>query len=115
MGKTMRKIELMHQTFGIIDEKQCKDCQYFERHRYNKTYFKCRIYGVSSSEATDWAMKYKACGAINMPKEEAKKYDGHGIIKLVRPKKIDMPIEGQLELQWAGGTTNDRDERRFKA
>ncbi len=98
MVKTIRKINLMYQTFGKVDDKMCKDCRYLERHTYQKSYYKCRIYGISASEATDWAMRNVACGAINMPEETAKRYDGKGIKESVRPKKIDDPIEGQIEL-----------------
>ena len=62
MVKALRKIELMHRQFGVIEGKTCRECSNLTEHRYDKLYRKCKIYGETSSEATDWAMRWKACG-----------------------------------------------------
>ena len=62
MVKALRKIELMHQQFGVVAGKTCGECSNLTEHRYDKLYRKCKIYGETSSEATDWAMRWTACG-----------------------------------------------------
>jgi hypothetical protein len=41
---------------------KCSTCQFLERHGGGRRdYSKCRKYGVSSSESTDWSGKWAAC------------------------------------------------------
>lgn len=90
---TRRKIDLMHDKFGYGNG-ICKGCKHFERFEYhNKAYRKCAVYGITSSSASDWSGKYKACGLYN------KEYKGDKpIISLITAKKDDGPIEGQISL-----------------
>ena len=60
----MRKAELMRSLFGQYDAK-CKDCIHLKG-GVNE-YRKCRLYGNSASEATDWALSWQACGMFNQP------------------------------------------------
>lgn len=92
----LRKIELMYSFFGILKEKrQCKECSHFHRYMYRDKYYrKCDIYGETNSEASDWAAKYRACGAFNQ------EYKGEAIINYVKrscgEKLPEKPIEGQI-------------------
>ena len=86
----MRKIELMHKMFGIADG-TCKECINFKP--ANGGYSKCRIYGKSHSEATDWNRNYPACGKKN------KTYHGGAVVKLVRPNYPKAEdFEGQIRI-----------------
>lgn len=86
----VRKIDLMHRQFGLSPGNKCKDCSNLTAHFYDKRYYKCTVYGESASEATDWVLKWDACGMFN------KDWHGNPIVHLVRPKKIDrQPIAGQ--------------------
>lgn len=90
-----RKIELMHDIFGIDEEHKCGECDNFGEHRYDKLYYKCAVYGISSSEASDWRKKYTACGMFN------KEYTGRPIIEL-RKHAGGMPapepeLDGQVK------------------
>lgn len=92
-----RKIDLMHHIFGKIGG-NCKNCNNLVIYRYhNRVYRKCKVYGESSSETTDWANRYEACGMFN------KHYDGRPVIELVkcRANRIneDFPLEGQLSIE----------------
>lgn len=58
----MRKNEAMYSLFGKADGK-CRDCCHLKG-GVNE-YRKCRIYGVSASEATDWVLSWQACGLFN--------------------------------------------------
>lgn len=40
----------------------CRDCKNLIALGRNATYYKCEKYGVTSSAATDWRLKYAACG-----------------------------------------------------
>ena len=90
----LRKIQLMHQMFGISEQNKCKDCCHFITERYRgKNYHKCKIYGQTNSEASDFRCSYTACGLYNRP------YDGDVEIISIRPKKdAEEPIEGQMRL-----------------
>lgn len=90
-----RKIKLMHLQFGKASEKHiCGECSNFERYRYHdKLYRKCTVYGVTSSEASDWAKKYEACGMFNQ------EYTGRPIIELVKHNSSSEPeplLNGQI-------------------
>ena len=61
-----RKIEAMYSLFGVFVGKTCEDCPHLIRHCYRgKNYYKCGVYGDSSSEATDWRLKWTACGGFD--------------------------------------------------
>lgn len=92
---TLRKIDLMHKLFGEIPNRKCKDCQHLESYSANRKWYKCGVYGNTCSEATDWRLKYTACGMIDVPV-----YTGCPIVKQVRLLnwKPEEPMEGQMSL-----------------
>lgn len=86
-----RKIDKMHSMFGIKQGSICKDCKHLKGGL--NEYRKCRIYGVSASEATDWCLKYTACGLYN------KDYKGDvPIVRLNSSDKTEEQIPGQMSL-----------------
>ena len=92
-----RKIKLMHLVFGketLKGQHICGECSNFERYRYHgKLYRKCTVYGVTNSEASDWAKKYEACGMFNQ------EYNGRPIIELVKHNSSAEPeplLDGQI-------------------
>ena len=90
----IRKIDLMHREFGFSPGNRCKTCQHFWRGRYHDyMYSKCKVYGMTNSEASDWSGRYDACGMYN------RVYNGNPIIRLVRgyPAPPEQ-IEGQDSL-----------------
>lgn len=92
----VRKIDLMHREFGFSPGNKCKTCSNLTAHFYDKRYYKCTVYGESMSEATDWVLKWDACGMYNKDPEGK-----GGIVRLVRgvPKEIrEEPLEGQQTL-----------------
>ena len=99
--KTLRKIDLMHFCFGKETQHGqhiCKECSNFCSFHYRtKRLKKCKVYGITSSEASDWANKYEACGMFN------KEWNGNPIINLVKhssknKKEEETPIDGQISL-----------------
>ena len=89
----MRKIEAMYHYFGH-GEGKCGDCSNLCTYKASHTWHKCKIYGESNSEATDWAKKWQACGMKNK--------DPTGItpiVKLTRFKdREEVQVEGQINL-----------------
>lgn len=88
----VRKIDLMHAKFGKTPYKTCEDCCYFRLHIYNRVYFKCEVYGDSSSEATDWRKGYPACGLYNKPTNV------RNIVRLVKPERNKENDDMQMSL-----------------
>ena len=88
---TVRKIELMHRVFGAQgDGYYCRDCYHLCSYEAKRKWYKCEVYGITQSEASDWRLSYPACRQYN------KKWDGNPIIRLVRPWAApDTPLEGQ--------------------
>lgn len=83
-----KKNELMRQLFGACEGHVCKECSNFTTGRYtDKTLRKCRVYGLTHSEASDWAGRWPACGMFNMRR-------GGGRRTSLPPE----PLEGQITL-----------------
>jgi len=80
---------------GTTPFKTCGECSNFcEFHNRNKKYFKCEIYGVTASEATDWRKSWVACKYFNSDPPE---------IPLVKTRrggrrKKNENVTGQLSL-----------------
>lgn len=93
----LRKIDLMHRQFGKCEGHTCRECSNLIKGSWN--YTKCKIYGDTPSQASDWTQKWEACGMFN------KSWDNKPIIRLVRPSRKEReeqenaPIEGQLSIE----------------
>lgn len=61
-----RKIDAMHEAYGTSPH-LCKDCNHFMRREHGNTYFKCKAYGISKAESTDWRANWMACGLFGKP------------------------------------------------
>ena len=59
----LRKQQLMYALFGKEDGHKCRECKHLDA--VPGYYKKCRLYGNSASEATDWALSWDACGMLN--------------------------------------------------
>jgi hypothetical protein len=89
-----RKIEAMHKLFGYSNN-QCANCNHFLTYGWRgRNYFKCEIYGISNSEATDWRKSYIACGLFNKETPEKNIYKS-----LQHNHKTEGPIDGQIAIR----------------
>ena len=91
-----RKIDAMHEYFGKDESHTCKTCKNLLKLCYHdKTYYKCKCYGISQSIASDFRQKWTACGLYN------ETYKGTPLIDVLkhepRPTE-DEQIEGQMGL-----------------
>lgn len=50
---TREKAEHLYRQFGKCEGHTCRECMHFRRHEYARTYFKCRVFGDTGSNATD--------------------------------------------------------------
>lgn len=90
----LRKIALMHKFFGICDGHTCGECSDLVEEPYHgKMYRKCKVYGQSNSEATDWAKRYLACGMFNKP------YKGPRFVERVKPTRTNQEEAQRIELE----------------
>ena len=88
-----RKIAAMHRRFGT-KEHLCRDCDHLIGGKYhNKQYYKCELYGVTHSEATDWRLSYQACGMYNQPVR------GSFEPVMSRLTHGSSPIDGQIGME----------------
>ena len=57
----------MHRYYGVDPGRGiCDDCQHLVRYEAgNKAVYKCVLYGVTHSEATDWRKQWEACALID--------------------------------------------------
>lgn len=60
--KGRNKYKTMQEIYGVFNGKTCGNCVHCLRLTYhNKTYFKCELWKISNSEATDIRLKNTAC------------------------------------------------------
>jgi len=90
-----RKIEAMHRLFGTTPGKICRGCPHLERRgSAHRTLFKCTVYGISSSEATDWTASWAACGLFN----NMDVGEHRGVYKRLGRSIESAPIPGQISM-----------------
>lgn len=89
-----RKQFRMYELFGKNEQHKCKEC--CNLLGGVNQYRKCRYYGVSASESTDWALSWNACGLFNRTD-----YKGIPVVKIQhwREPKQEEQIDGQLRLE----------------
>ena len=93
-----RKIHAMHKRFGTCGVFRCKDCEHLIGWKYhNRQLYKCELYGLTHSEATDWRLSYQACGMYNMPQDMDRWVP---LLEQIKhsPKGVKPPIEGQMRI-----------------
>lgn len=98
---TRRKIDAMHQKYGLSTCGRCGDCCNFLHGRYHDRYLsKCAAYGLTHSEATDWRAKYLACGLFNKPFDQLQPKRRPLIETITRggAEQDNAPLEGQISL-----------------
>lgn len=57
-----RRIVDMRKLYGERDDRRCGDCAHFVRHRMANSWAKCDLSRMSASKATDWRVRWPACG-----------------------------------------------------
>lgn len=96
----LRKIDLMHRLFGKCEGHTCGECSNLVEGRYHdKILRKCKVYGMTHSEASDWAKRWQGCGLFNKP------WGDKPVMRLVKPERTNreeaqrIPLDGQMSLE----------------
>lgn len=55
------KYKTMQELYGVKEGKTCKTCKHCIACGYGRTYYKCELWIMSNSAATDIRLKNKAC------------------------------------------------------
>ena len=88
----IRKIDLMHRCFGKCPGHTCRECSNLIKGSWN--YTKCKVYGDTPSQASDWAQRHEACGMFNKP------WSRGPVMQLVKrdrnPKEAVQPEEDTI-------------------
>ena len=93
-----RKITAMHKEYGKAHGLKCADCTSLlcREFRSGRRVYKCKAYGDSCADSTDWAKSWPACGLHGKPLP-----DGHVplIERLKHSKRVDnRPVDGQISM-----------------
>lgn len=89
---TQRKIEAMHHYYGT-GVGCCAECPHLIEHVLQRKWYKCRVYGESKAESTDWRKSYPACGLIDKPFP----YNETRIVtRIVAKKEQEQSSDGQI-------------------
>jgi hypothetical protein len=91
----------MHRLFGEMPDKRCAECKHFISGEYHdRRLFKCELYGLTHSEATDWRKSYTACGLYNMHVKRSLWVDVLTRLKWGNAPKAPRPVvDGQIEME----------------
>lgn len=63
-----RKFKTMQELHGITKNRTCKECKHLIKRVYSNTYYKCGLWKMSNSVATDIRLKNQACGKFESAK-----------------------------------------------
>ena len=90
-----KKIKLMHKYFGASKGK-CGECSNLSRSCCGRrTLYKCKVYGDTSSEATDWARSWPACEMLNQ-EYSGPPMMGASIGRSAPQLEPEEPLDGQM-------------------
>lgn len=95
----LRKIALMYRLFGVCEGHTCRECSNLVKGRYHdRILTKCKVYGLTRSEASDWAGRWLACGAFNQ------EINRGPVIRDVVPDRRknetdNSPMDGQMMME----------------
>lgn len=106
----VRKIDAMHSLYGSCQKMiqgrpaVCGDCPHYKAGRYHDRILrKCRAYGMTHSEATDWKRSEEPCGLFDIPLPG----DFVPVIERLKHERVpEPPIKGQLSFL-DGGEVDD--------
>ena len=83
----------------LVEAKTMVEPKSWDKYIYHdKVLCKCKVYGLTHSEATDWAGRWMACGAFN--RAISRKPLVREVVPERKRKEADnTPIDGQISLE----------------
>ena len=93
-----RKIQAMHRRFGTCGVFHCATCPHLITENYhNHIYYKCKLYGLSHGEATDWRLHYQACGMYGV--EQDMSHWTPIVVQIKQGPRLVPTIDGQVGME----------------
>lgn len=71
-----KRFKTMQELYGDNPNHQCKECKHLIKLQYSKHYYKCSIWRVSHSTATDIRVRQTACNMFEKRSGNVKSYMG---------------------------------------
>ena len=92
----MTKLSLMHKLYSKNPAQVCGTCSNFvSGRRHGRILRKCSRYGLTHSEASDWAGSWRACGMYCVPLLPGER----PVIEWKVPQKAETgPVDGQITM-----------------
>ncbi len=56
------RLKIMHAMYGRTLQRACGTCKHLVIRKYAGTYYKCRKTAMTNGPATDWRVRWPACG-----------------------------------------------------
>lgn len=102
-----QKEALMHGRYGELSGVTCRTCPHLEAYANGdctRVWYKCKLFGESSSPATDWRVGNTACGGFKIPPYEAKRKKLYGqVFRTVKGTRAKLPeLKGQISIEEMG-------------
>ncbi|MCD8286180.1 MAG: hypothetical protein LUD50_03010 [Clostridia bacterium] len=92
MRAMARAAEMQRLSGGTTDGHTCSECcNFLTITPTDRTVFKCKLYGVTRSQASDWAKSWRACAWFNQERPERNLMMVHA-----HEKKPVPQCEGQI-------------------
>ena len=92
-----RKIEAMYGIYGKDPLHHCASCHHLAYLEGSRRWYKCRVYGISNADSTDWRVRNIACGMWGKPLPT-----GHVPVlerlKHDRKERLPEQLDGQLDM-----------------
>ena len=95
----IRKLELMHKIYGVNKWETCGKCCNFVRWRHHDRILrKCIVYGLTHSEASDWAKSWVACGHFDKEFNEDTQIPVINLVRMANKENETIVAEGQTTM-----------------
>lgn len=89
---------MMHRMYGKTTDRKCGECRSLIKVQAGgKVVYKCLRYGDTRSTASDWRLKYEACGLFDKPIPRYWK-PAIEVVKHLPKNVLQPPLEGQMRI-----------------
>jgi hypothetical protein len=94
----IRKLDLMHKIYGIRNHKCGECCNFVSWRHHDRILRKCSVYGLTHSEASDWAKSWVACGHFDKEFDEDTHISVINLVRMANKEPETVVAEGQTSL-----------------
>lgn len=90
------RLRIMYGLYGVDSQHTCKTCCNLT---HANGFYKCKRYGVSASQASDWNSRGTACGKWNKPKEDVDRPAMYWVGTTKKAQKTVKQVDGQIGME----------------